>query len=138
MKTMYDQVLEFHKVYNCVISKTPTLNVYSSDSDENKRLQILRLGLIQEEFNELKDAFNENDLIEVADACADILYVVLGLTISYGIPIDEVFAEVHRSNMSKLDENGNPVIREDGKVIKGKFYSPPDLAPILHKHGWKS
>jgi predicted HAD superfamily Cof-like phosphohydrolase len=68
---------------------------------------------------------------------ADLLYITIGAAISYGIPINEIFDEVHRSNMSKLDENGKPVHLPNGKVTKGPNYSPPNLAPILIKHGAK-
>ena len=107
--------------------------------DENKRLQELRLGLIDEEFTELKDALDDNDIVEVADAISDLLYVVLGTAISYGIPIDKVFEEVHRSNLSKLDANGKPIRREDGKILKGpNFFEPqPGIIRILREHGGK-
>jgi len=70
----------------------------------------------------------------VADAIADLLYVVYGAALTFGIPTAEVFAEVHRSNMTKLGDDGLPIYRDDGKVLKGPHYSPPDLAPILARH----
>jgi predicted HAD superfamily Cof-like phosphohydrolase len=89
------------------------------------------LKLIREEVSELEEANSFSDLVEVADALTDILYVVYGMAHAYGIPIDECFEEVHRSNMSKLGEDGKPVYREDGKVIKGPNYSKPDLKKVL-------
>ena len=91
----------------------------------------LRIDLIEEEYNELKQAVYSYDgtITDVADALCDILYVVYGMAHSYGIDIDECFREVHVSNMSKLGEDGKPIYREDGKVVKGPNYRPPDLKP---------
>ena len=91
----------------------------------------LRIELIQEELQELVDACNDNDIVEVADALTDILYVTYGAAHSFGIPIDACFKEVQRSNMSKLGEDGKPIYREDGKVMKGPGYSVPDLKSVL-------
>ena len=91
----------------------------------------LRLELIQEELDELSDAVADRDMIQIADALADLLYVVYGAGHSFGIDLDECFEEVHRSNMSKLGENGRPIHREDGKVMKGPGYFEPDLESIL-------
>ncbi len=91
----------------------------------------LRIELISEELQELVDACNANDIIEVADALTDILYVTYGAAHSFGIPIDECFKEVQRSNMSKLGEDGKPIYREDGKVMKGPNYSVPNLKNVL-------
>lgn len=91
----------------------------------------LRIELIQEELQELVDACNANDIVEVADALTDILYVTYGAAHSFGIPIDACFKEVQRSNMSKLGEDGKPIYREDGKVMKGPGYSVPDLKSVL-------
>ena len=89
----------------------------------------LRIELIDEEFKELKQAVYSNDgsITDAADALCDILYVVYGMAHSFGIDIDECFREVHVSNMSKLGEDGKPIYREDGKVIKGPNYKPPNL-----------
>jgi predicted HAD superfamily Cof-like phosphohydrolase len=91
----------------------------------------LRIELISEELQELVDACNAGDIIEVADALTDILYVTYGAAHSFGIPIDECFKEVQRSNMSKLGEDGKPIYREDGKVMKGPNYSVPNLKNVL-------
>ena len=91
----------------------------------------LRLALIQEELEELSDAVADRDMIQIADALTDLLYVVYGAGHSFGLDLDECFEEVHRSNMSKLGENGRPIHREDGKVMKGPGYFEPDLEGIL-------
>jgi predicted HAD superfamily Cof-like phosphohydrolase len=91
----------------------------------------LRIELISEELQELVDACDANNIIEVADALTDILYVTYGAAHSFGIPIDECFKEVQRSNMSKLGEDGKPIYREDGKVMKGPNYSVPNLKNVL-------
>ena len=91
----------------------------------------LRLELIQEELDELSEAVADRDMIEIADALTDLLYVVYGAGHAFGIELDECFHEVHRSNMSKLGENGRPIHREDGKVMKGPGFFEPDLESIL-------
>ena len=91
----------------------------------------LRLELIQEELDELSDAVADRDMIQIADALTDLLYVVYGAGHSFGIDLDECFQEVHSSNMSKLGPNGKPIHREDGKVMKGPGYFEPDLEGIL-------
>ena len=91
----------------------------------------LRTDLIDEEVKELWDACDARDLVEIADALTDILYVTYGAAHSFGVPIDECFKEVQRSNMSKLGEDGKPIYREDGKVMKGPSYFKPDLKNVL-------
>jgi len=91
----------------------------------------LRLELIQEELDELSDAVADRDMLQIADALTDLLYVVYGAGHTFGIDLDECFQEVHASNMSKLGENGKPIHREDGKVMKGPGYFEPDLESIL-------
>ena len=94
---------------------------------------VLRQNILQEEVNELWDASIQGDIVEVADAIIDCMYILLGTAHEFGIAdrLVACFNEVHRSNMSKLDVNGKPVYRADGKVIKGEFYSKPDLASII-------
>ena len=91
----------------------------------------LRLELISEEFSELCQAMEDRDMVQIADALTDLLYVVYGAGHSFGLDLDECFEEVHRSNMSKLGKNGRPLYREDGKVMKGPGYFEPDLERIL-------
>ena len=98
-----------------------------SDSKTNK----LRVDLIKEELEELTNAMNEKDLIEVADALTDILYVTYGAGHAFGIDLDKCFDEVQNSNMSKLGENGQPIYNESGKVMKGPNYFKPDLSKFI-------
>jgi predicted HAD superfamily Cof-like phosphohydrolase len=91
----------------------------------------LRIELISEELNEFWDACDQKDIVAAADALADILYVTYGAAHAFGIDVDACFAEVQRSNMSKLGEDGKPIYREDGKVLKGPNYSEPDLKSVL-------
>jgi len=91
----------------------------------------LRVDLIQEELNELKEAIRNNDLVEVADALTDILYVTYGAGHAFGINLDKCFEEVQRSNMSKLDVNGKPIFNESGKVMKGPDYFSPNLKKLI-------
>ena len=91
----------------------------------------LRIELIQEELEELSDAVADRDMVQIADALTGLLYVVYGAGHSFGIDLDECFQEVHASNMSKLGEDGRPIYREDGKVLKGPSFFEPDLEGIL-------
>ena len=97
----------------------------------NKKIIELRKKLIDEEFNELKDAINDKDIVEVADALTDILVVTYGAGAAFGIDLDKCFEEVHRSNMSKLSEDGKPIYNEIGKVMKGPNYFKPNLKQYL-------
>ena len=97
---------------------------------ENKIVQ-LRIDLIEEELNELKEAVKNNNIVEVADALTDILYVTYGAGHSFGVDLDKCFDEVQRSNMSKLGVDGKPIYNESGKVMKGPDYFAPDLKKII-------
>ena len=97
----------------------------------NEKIINLRKKLIEEEYQELKDAIDDNDIIEVADALTDILVVTYGAGIAFGIDLDKCFEEVHRSNMSKLSDEGKPIYNEYGKVMKGPNYSPPDIKKFI-------
>lgn len=96
-----------------------------------ERLAALRTSLLREETEEFAQAAAASDIVEVADALADVVYIAYGSALTYGIDLDAVIREVHRSNMSKLGPDGRPVMREDGKVLKGDDYSPPDIAAVL-------
>lgn len=97
--------------------------------DETRKL---RINLIAEEFGEYLEAEALNDITKIADALGDLCVVIIGAALAYGIPLDKVFAEIHRSNMSKMGEDGRPIKRpDDNKVIKGPNYTPPDIAGIL-------
>ena len=97
----------------------------------NKNIVKLRLNLIKEELEELQEAIKQEDLLEVADALTDILYVTYGAGHAFGIDLDNCFYEVQKSNMSKLDEDGKPIYNENGKVMKGPKYFKPDLKQFL-------
>ena len=97
----------------------------------NEKIINLRKKLIEEEYDELKEAINKNDIVEVADALTDILVVTYGAGAAFGIDLDKCFEEVHRSNMSKLSDTGKPIYNEFGKVMKGPNYSPPDLKKLI-------
>ena len=101
--------------------------VKTKSSFPNEKIIQLRYDLIKEELDELRQAIKEKDIIEVADALTDLLYVVYGAGHAFGIDLDKCFAEVQRSNMSKLGEDGNPIYNENGKVMKGPNYSKPNL-----------
>ena len=112
------------------------MNTYGQDVKEKASFPKdaiiqLRIDLIEEELNELKEAIKNNDIVEVADALTDILYVTYGAGHSFGVDLDKCFDEVQRSNMSKLGEDGNPIYNESGKVMKGPNYSAPDLKKII-------
>ena len=97
-----------------------------------EKITSLRYELIKEELNELTEAMNNKDLLEVADALTDILYVTYGAGHAFGINLDKCFEEVQNSNMSKLDDNGKPIYNEHGKVMKGPNYFKPDLTKFIN------
>ena len=96
-----------------------------------EKIQNLRIKLIDEELKEFREAIKNKDIVEVADALTDILYVTYGAGHAFGIDLDKCFHEVQNSNMSKLDDNGSPIYNKDGKVMKGPKYFKPDLKKIL-------
>ena len=100
----------------------------------SEKINSLRLSLIQEELDELNKAIKENDVLEVADALTDILYVTYGAGHAFGINLDKCFDEVQKSNMSKLGKDGKPIYNEHGKVMKGPDYFKPDLSSFLVKN----
>ena len=111
--------------------KTFGQEVKSKPSFSNDKINKLRLDLIKEELDELKEAMDNKDLLEVADALTDILYVTYGAGHAFGIDLDKCFEEVQNSNMSKLGDNGKPIFNESGKVMKGPKYFKPDLNKFL-------
>jgi len=105
--------------------------IKTKSSFPNEKIIQLRYDLIKEELDELSLAIKEKDIIEVADALTDLLYVVYGAGHAFGIDLDKCFAEVQRSNLSKLDIDGKPIYNENGKVMKGPNYSKPNLKQFL-------
>ena len=106
--------------------------IKKNSSLSTDKINQLRIDLIEEELNELKEAINKKDLKEVADALTDILYVTYGAGHAFGIDLDDCFEEVQKSNMSKLGENGKPIYNNKGKVMKGPKYFQPDLTKFLN------
>ena len=111
--------------------KTFGQEVKTKPSFSTEKINKLRIDLIKEELEELTEAMNNKDLLEVADALTDILYVTYGAGHAFGIDLDKCFEEVQSSNMSKLDENGKPIYNEAGKVMKGPNYFKPNLKNFL-------
>ena len=115
-----------------IFMKTFGQEVKNKPSFSTDKINKLRLDLINEELSELTDAINNKDLLEVADALTDILYVTYGAGHAFGIDLDKCFDEVQNSNMSKLDKNGKPIYNENGKVMKGPNYFKPDLSKFVN------
>ena len=114
-----------------IFMKTFGQDVKNKPSFSTDKINKLRIDLIREELNELKEAMKNNDLLEVADALTDILYVTYGAGHAFGIDLDKCFNEVQNSNMSKLDENGKPIYNDAGKVMKGPNYFKPNLSKFV-------
>ena len=119
----FNKVGTFMKTFGQEVKSKPS---FSSD-----KINKLRIDLIKEELDELQEAMKNNDLLEVADALTDILYVAYGAGHAFGIDLDKCFDEVQNSNMSKLGENGEPIYNESGKVMKGPNYFKPDLSKFV-------
>ena len=124
MSNFYNDVKEFQFAFGQRVGETPEL------PDPNERC--LRIRLLEEEFEEYMLGEGHDDIVEIADALADLIYIACGTAVSYGIPLDKVFEEVHRSNMAKLVD-GKPIYREDGKVMKPEGWTPPDIEGVLKK-----
>ena len=129
MKRQLKQLWDFQSAYNSTRNTKPTLL-----SDKECYLRY-HLGL--EELKEYIEAVNNDDLVEITDSLADQLYILLGTMVAHGMQdiIEDVFDEVHRSNMSKLGEDGKPIYREDGKVLKGPNFTPPNIEQFLADSG---
>jgi len=123
-----NKVREFHEVFGLDYHETPNTEI-------SDRIIELRHRLMAEENDEYLEAAKDKDLTLVADALGDKLYILCGTIIAHGLQhkIVEVFEEIHRSNMSKLDENGKPIYREDGKIMKSEMYFLPDIKGVLEK-----
>ena len=121
--TNFEKVGVFMKTFGQEVKRSPALSA--------NKINELRVSLIKEELDELIEAMNKKDLVEVADALTDILYVTYGAGHAFGINLDECFEEVQNSNMSKLDSNGKPIYDDKGKVMKGPNYFKPDLSKFI-------
>ncbi len=121
--TNFEKVGLFMNTFGQEVKNKPSLST--------AKINNLRYNLIKEELEELKEAMNKKDIIEVADALTDILYVTYGAGHAFGIDLDKCFDEVQNSNMSKLDDSGKPIYNESGKVMKGPKYFKPNLKKIV-------
>ncbi len=128
IKNELNAVAEFHQVFGIESAELPTVSI-------SQNTVLLRHNLMKEENEEYLEAAQNHDLVEVADALGDMLYILCGTILSHGMhdKITEVFNEIQRSNMSKLGADGKPIYREDGKVLKGPNYFKPDITSILEK-----
>jgi predicted HAD superfamily Cof-like phosphohydrolase len=132
MKKQILHVEKFHETFGINNEKTPLAQV-------GRDTLMLRYKLMREENEEYLEAAEAGDIVEIADALGDMMYILSGTILSHGMQhiIEDVFEEIQRSNMSKLDENGKPIYREDGKVLKGANYFKPNIKGILEKNGVK-
>ena len=119
----FSKVGTFMKTFGQEVKTEPSLST--------EKINKLRIDLIKEELEELTEAMNNKDLLEVADALTDILYVTYGAGHAFGIDLDQCFDEVQNSNMSKLDKNGKPIYNDSGKIMKGPNYFKPDLSKFV-------
>lgn len=129
MRKQIDHVAEFHDTFGITNQQSPTSQI-------DMETILLRYKLMREENEEYLEAAQNGDLVEIADALGDMMYILCGTILSHGLQdlIEDVFEEIQRSNMSKLDENGKPIYREDGKVLKGKNYFKPNIKAIVAPH----
>ena len=129
MKKQIKAVELFHKTFNAPVGETPSII-----SEER---EVLRFELMREENEEYLEACADDNLVEIADALGDMLYILCGTIVEHGMQdkIGEVFDEIQRSNMSKLGEDGKPIFREDGKILKGENYFKPNISKILENNG---
>ena len=121
--TNFQKVKKFMETFGQEVKSRPSFS--------SEKINELRYNLIKEELDEFKLALDNNDLLEVADALTDILYVTYGAGHAFGINLDSCFQEVQNSNMSKLGENGKPIFNDQGKVMKGPNYFKPDLSKFI-------
>ena len=128
MKKIIKHVEDFHDAFGIANNYSPTTILSEEEI-------MLRYNLMKEENEEYLEAAKNKDIVEIADALGDQLYILCGTILKHGLQdkIEEVFEEIQRSNMSKLDENGKPIFREDGKILKSDRYFKPDIKTILDK-----
>ena len=126
MRKQINHVKLFHESFGIENKTRPSSNL-------SEKVYNLRYNLMKEENDEYLDACEKGDMVEIADALGDMMYILCGTILSHGlqVKIEEIFEEIQRSNMSKLDENGKPIYREDGKILKSKKYFKPNISKIL-------
>lgn len=127
MKSQLDQVEEFHRTFGIPVREEPVAAIPEAE---------MRHEIMREENEEYRQACEAGDIVAIADALGDQLYVLCGTILAHGLQsvIADVVAEIHRSNMSKLGPDGKPILREDGKILKGDGYFRPNLRPIIDQH----
>ncbi len=130
MRAQLEALVEFHRTMGVYYAEAPTARLPED-------VAAVRLALLEEELEEYRQALAAGDLVAIADALTDLLYVLLGTFISHGLQdvAEALFAEVHRSNMTKIAPDGRVIYREDGKVLKPPTFEPPDLRGVLRAHG---
>lgn len=121
--TPFQKLREFHSAFGALVGENPSL--------PDAETRALRIRILKEEWEEYLKAEEENDLVEIADALADMIYIAYGTGVAYGLPMDAIFDEVHRSNMAKLGPDGKPIRRDDGKILKPEGWTPPDVAGVI-------
>jgi predicted HAD superfamily Cof-like phosphohydrolase len=128
MKDQLEMLVEFHSAGVVHLEEKPTIDIPPAVTD-------LRISLLEEELDEYKKALNDDDLVAVADALTDLMYVLLGTYVSHGLQdyAEALFLEVHRSNMSKFSDSGEIIHRDDGKVLKPGAFFPPDIESVLNQ-----
>lgn len=126
---------KFGPAFSALVCVRQALNIVATGGNQSRRK--LRLALLLEEVLEYVEAEAEGDLVGIADALADICVIAEGTALEYGIDLDACRREIHRANMSKLGADGKPIYRDDGKIMKGPGYEPPDLDSILIAAGWQ-
>ncbi len=128
-KTIIEQVAEFHNAFSIPNANEPTAVLSAKDIQ-------LRFDLLKEENEEYLEACKNGDMVEIADALGDLLYILCGTILRHGLQhkIVEVFMEIQKSNMSKLGVDGKPIYREDGKVLKGENYFKPNISNVLYRN----
>ena len=122
MNRMVHHLLDFHSKFHVPVGNCELL------AEERAKV---RIGFIEEELTELKEASEKRDIVGVSDALGDILYVTIGMAVEMGLPIETIFDEIQRSNMTKLGSDGKPIIQPPGKIMKGPNYEPPNIEDIL-------
>ena len=130
MNLMTEELEEF---YDALLVSADKASPYGAVADIAFAFKMINKGLAA-----LQDSDFDVDIVEAADAMTDMNYINEGSGVAFGIDLDKCFAEVQRSNMSKLDENGKPLYRDDGKILKSSLYSPPDLRSVLAAQGWET
>lgn len=122
-----------HRVLSCAREFYRKFDLPSRDTPQliDDKRRRLRMKMLEDEYHEYRYAERGNDLVKIADALADMMHVIGGTALEYGLPLDKIFLEIHKSNMTKIGEDGKAIVREDGKIMKGPNYMKPDIVKII-------